>query len=88
MNRQADGASIPDALTMLRREFALPSDATMDSDLWMDLGFDSLAAIELVGIIEEAAGRQIADSAVLELSTIRDLDRFLDDVRRTNSDEV
>ena len=51
---------------------------TMDASLADDLGADSLASVELVMALEEAAGLSIAeDSALAEMKTVGDVMNYL-----------
>jgi acyl carrier protein len=49
------------------------SDVDVSSDLVGDLGMDSLAMAELADLVEESAGRAIADEALAEVKSVGDL---------------
>lgn len=50
---------------------------TMEARLQEDLGADSLAAMELMMALEEAAGVSIADDAMAGLKTVADIMAYL-----------
>ena len=50
---------------------------TMDASITDDLGADSLAAVELVMALEEAAGISIAEEDAANLKTVGDIMTYL-----------
>ena len=50
---------------------------TMDASLADDLGADSLASVELVMALEEAAGLSIAEEDAAKLKTVGDIMAYL-----------
>ncbi len=56
---------------------AHPEDVTLDSALERDLGFDSLARVELVQRVGKAFGVHLPDDALAQAETPRDLLNFL-----------
>ena len=52
---------------------------TMDASLADDLGADSLASVELVMALEEAAGITIDDADAAGLKTVNDIVTYLKD---------
>jgi len=52
---------------------------TLEASLADDLGADSLAAVELVMALEEAAGITIDDADVEGLKTVGDIMKYLED---------
>ena len=53
----------------------------LDTDLYRDLGLDSLARMELLGRLERAAGASLPDRALAEATTPRELLRAFESVR-------
>ena len=54
-----------------------PEQVTMEATLTDDLGADSLAAVELVMALEEAAGISIAEEDAANLKTVGDIMTYL-----------
>ena len=52
-------------------------DVTMESNIADDLGADSLASVELVMALEEAAGLSIAEEDAAKLKTVGDIMAYL-----------
>jgi long-chain acyl-CoA synthetase len=52
-----------------------------EAQLSADLGMDSLARVELLGVIEEELGAYIDDAALAPSATVADLERLVDDAR-------
>jgi len=50
---------------------------TLDASLTDDLGADSLASVELVMALEDAAGCQIDDAEVANFKTVGDIMNYL-----------
>ena len=50
---------------------------TMDASLADDLGADSLASVELVMALEEAAGLSIAEEDAAKLKTVGDIFNYI-----------
>ena len=50
---------------------------TMDASLADDLGADSLASVELVMALEEAAGLSIAEEDAAKLKTVGDIYNYI-----------
>ena len=53
-------------------------EVTMEASLADDLGADSLAAVELIMALEEAAGIHIEDTAAAELKTVGDIAAYME----------
>ena len=53
-------------------------EVTVEASLADDLGADSLAAVELIMALEEAAGIHIEDTAAAELKTVGDIVAYMD----------
>lgn len=53
-------------------------DVTMEADLSVDLGADSLDAVELGMAIEDAFGVSIADDKLAEFKTVGDIVHYLE----------
>ena len=54
-----------------------PEEVKPEASLADDLGADSLAAVELIMAIEEAAGIHIDEEAAAELKTVADIVAYL-----------
>ena len=52
---------------------------TLEASLADDLGADSLAAVELVMALEEASGITIDDADVVNLKTVGDIVKYLEE---------
>ncbi|PLX80677.1 MAG: acyl carrier protein [Desulfuromonas sp.] len=63
----------------LAEEFELePDDMTAEANLYEDLGLDSLDAVDMVVVLEQAFGFKIReDQAVREIRTLGDIYRFV-----------
>jgi long-chain acyl-CoA synthetase len=57
-----------------------------EAQLSADLGMDSLARVDLLGVIEEELGTYIDDAAVMPSATVGDLERMVRDARDTKRD--
>lgn len=47
-----------------------------------DLGLDSVATMEMVGILEETLGTNFADEEMIKISTFGDLQKLVDSKRK------
>ena len=57
-----------------------------EAQLSADLGLDSLARVELLGVIEEELGAYIDDAALAPSATVADLERMVRDAKDTKRD--
>jgi len=58
-----------------------PAAVRPEAQLSGDLGMDSLARVDLLGVIEEELGRYIDDAALAPSATVADLERMVDAAR-------
>jgi long-chain acyl-CoA synthetase len=66
----------------------VPADrVTPDAQLSQDIGLDSLARVDLLGVIEEELGTYIDDEAVAANATVADLERMVAAARDTHIDQ-
>ena len=66
---------------MLARQLELdPGLIRMDTNIMEDLGADSLDVVELIMAIEEEYGIMITDEQAVEMPTVGDLVRFLENL--------
>ena len=79
--KQQNSTATSDALVVIARQLAAESrsqrgtleDITIDSDIAKDLGFDSLARVELFSRINKSFGVDLDESIFAEAVTLRDL---------------
>ena len=72
-------------IDLLREHVGPEREVAEVSDLVADLDLDSVLIVEILGAIEERLGIRIADAALVEVATVRDLIRAVEAAR---SDQV
>jgi acyl carrier protein len=70
-----DGLDVP---ALLQSEFALERRPDPADNLWIDLRLDSLAAIELLALLEDLLERELSDDVLSSWDTVSDLQAFMD----------
>lgn len=63
-----------------------PASVVPETQLSADLGMDSLARVDLLGVIEEELGAYIDDAAVMPSATVADLERMVREARDAKRD--